>query len=63
MTIENACVECSHDGYRFLAGSPRHHRRWRLEENGLRVEDWLTDRRHTAVARFHLAPVHWRWNP
>lgn len=56
VTIDNACVECSHDGYRFLAGSPRHHRRWCVEENGLRVEDWLTDRRHMAVARFHLAP-------
>lgn len=56
VTIGNFCVECSQDGYRFLAGSPRHHRRWSVDEDGLRVEDWLTDRRHTAVARFHLAP-------
>lgn len=56
VTIENFRVEGSHDGYRFLTGSPRHYRRWSMEEGELRVEDWLTDARHMAVARFHLAP-------
>lgn len=56
VTIDDFCVECWHDGYRFLAGSPRHHRRWTFDANGLRVEDWLAGRCHPAVARFHLAP-------
>ncbi len=56
VSVENFTVECSHDGYRFLSGAPRHYRRWILEADGLRVDDWLTDSRHPAVARFHLAP-------
>ncbi len=49
-------VEASHDGYRFLPGSPKHHRRWCFGEDWLRVEDRLSVPRHPAVARFHLAP-------
>jgi uncharacterized heparinase superfamily protein len=50
-------VEAAHDGYRVLAGRPRHRRRWSLSRTGLRVDDLVTGRgRHTIVIRWHLAP-------
>lgn len=49
-------VECSHDGYRRLAGSPVHTRRWRLEDGNLRVIDTVTAGAGRAVAHFPLHP-------
>jgi uncharacterized heparinase superfamily protein len=50
-------VEAAHDGYRHLRGRPRHHRRWTLDRNGLRVDDTVTGQgRHRVVLRWHLAP-------
>ena len=56
-TPSEVVVTASHDGYRALPGSPRHHRRWTLSEAGLQVEDEVTgDGRHVVVVRWHLAP-------
>lgn len=48
-------VECSHDGYRWMPGSPVHHRRWIMGANDLRVEDQVSAAL-PAIARFLLAP-------
>lgn len=55
--VEGWQVEGSHDGYAHLPGAPRHHRRWRLEADGLLVEDRLDPAPvEAAVAWLHLAP-------
>ncbi len=49
-------VAAAHDGYRYLPGRPRHHRRWSLSADGLRVVDTVTGSgRHRIVVRWHLA--------
>ena len=48
-------VDCSHDGYRRLAGRPVHRRRWRLDGSELRVRDRV-DGGVPAVARYILYP-------
>ena len=49
--------EAGHDGFRRLPGHPRHHRRWSLTGDGLRVEDVVAGRgRHEVVIRWQLAP-------
>lgn len=55
--IDGWQVEGSHDGYTHLPGAPRHHRRWRLETDGLQVEDWLDPvTSEASQAWLHLAP-------
>lgn len=49
-------ASCSHDGYRRLPGRVTHHRRWRLTEAGLEVEDTLQGSCDHAEARFHFHP-------
>jgi len=50
-------IAAAHDGYRSLRGGPRHHRRWSLRNDELRIEDTVTGRgRHHLVVRWHLAP-------
>jgi hypothetical protein len=50
-------VEAAHDGYRNLAGRPRHRRRWTLRPHELQVDDTVTGRgRHRVTVRWHLAP-------
>lgn len=49
-------VSGSHDGWSFLPNSPRHHRRWDFEEQGVRVEDHLTSVQAVALVRYHLSP-------
>lgn len=50
-------VEAAHDGYRSLPGRPRHHRRWTLDAEALRVDDTVSGRgRHEVMVRWHLAP-------
>ena len=50
-------LTAAHDGYRHLAGAPRHQRRWRLEPDGLALEDHLDGSgRHRLAVRFHFAP-------
>ena len=52
--------EAAHDGFRRLPGHPRHHRRWSLASDGLRVEDVVAGRgRHEVVIRWQLARVGW----
>ena len=48
-------LRAAHDGYRFLPGAPRHHRRWRFESSSLHVEDTLSAVVE-GVSRHHLAP-------
>jgi len=50
------CVSAGHDGYRFLAGRPRHRRAWRLTRDGLSVVDEIVGGSHRAIARFPLHP-------
>ncbi len=46
-----------HDGYRFLAGQPRHRRRLLLSDDGLRVSDAITGSGvHDVAAYFHFHP-------
>lgn len=54
--IQGFEVQAAHDGYRHLAGRPTHRRRWRLEQQQLRVQDLLEGAAEPAVARYHLAP-------
>lgn len=49
-------ASCGHDGYRRLPGRVTHHRRWRLTEAGLDVEDTLQGSCDHAEARFHFHP-------
>jgi uncharacterized heparinase superfamily protein len=52
-----ATVEAAHDGYRHLPGRPRHHRRWSLSSDELRIDDTVTGQgRHRIIVRWHLAP-------
>lgn len=51
-----AVVEASHDGYRFLPGSPSHRRRWTLNSDALTVTDTISGSFRRATARLHLHP-------
>ena len=49
--------EAAHDGFRRLPGRPRHHRRWSLTSDGLRVDNVVAGRgRREIVIRWQLAP-------
>ena len=49
--------EAAHDGFRQRPGRPRHHRRWSLTSDGLRVDDVVAGRgRHEIIIRWQLAP-------
>jgi uncharacterized heparinase superfamily protein len=49
-------IEAWHDGFRRLAGRPRHRRRWFLTAAGLRVDDLVSGQgRHQVVIYWHLA--------
>jgi uncharacterized heparinase superfamily protein len=51
-------VECSHDGYRRLAGQPIHRRVWLMGTDGLTVTDTVTKlAERPAVARYILHPA------
>ena len=61
LTVQTGCsaltFEAVHDGFRRRPGHPRHHRRWSLTSDGLRVDDLITGRgRHEIVIRWQLAP-------
>jgi uncharacterized heparinase superfamily protein len=57
LAVAGQAVECSHDGYAHLPGSPRHIRRWEFADDGLVVSDCVAPpSAEGAVARFHLAP-------
>ena len=50
-------LEAAHDGFRRLPGRPRHHRRWSLTSDGMRIDDLVAGRgRHEIVIRWQLAP-------
>lgn len=55
-TPNRVVVHGSHDGYRRLPGRNIHWRRWTFGRDTLHVEDTLTGRFRTAVARLHLHP-------
>lgn len=52
---QGAVVRCSHDGYRWLPGRPRHTRQWALRTTELVVDDEVVGRYREAVTqyRFH----------
>lgn len=50
-------IQCSHDGYDRLRGSPRHTRKWTLTDGSLDVEDRISGPYRRAEARFHLHPA------
>ncbi len=56
LKVGEAEFSCAHDGYRHLAGRPRHHRSWRMTEHELHVDDQVTGGEHPALARYPLAP-------
>ncbi|MEI2453752.1 alginate lyase family protein [Lysobacter firmicutimachus] len=49
-------LEAAHDGYKRLPGRAVHCRRWRLQEDQLRVEDRIEGRFARAVARYRTPP-------
>ncbi|MEM6571124.1 MAG: alginate lyase family protein [Planctomycetota bacterium] len=49
-------VACSHDGYKRLPGKVIHRRTWRFADRSIDVEDTLTGRFDSAIARLHLHP-------
>ncbi len=50
-------IGAAHDGYRWLRGKPKHHRRWQLGESRLVVLDTVSSTAsHACQARFHLDP-------
>lgn len=49
-------VTCAHDGYRRLGGDVIHRRSWHLLPNSLTIDDLVSGRYTSAVARFHLHP-------
>lgn len=51
-----ATVLCSHNGYKYLSGSPVHRRTWILKENVIKVNDVIFGSCSQAVARFILYP-------
>ena len=51
------CVECSHDGYKRLDGSPTHTRSWILYRDKLVVEDTVDSPDLPAQARFYFHPA------
>ena len=57
--LQGWTVTGTHDGWRYLPGSPVHRREWTLAGDALVVDDRLTPvapAMPVAVARFHLAP-------
>lgn len=49
-------VTCAHNGYARLPGKPVHHRTWRMNDEGLIVNDRVEGQHQTAEARFHFHP-------
>jgi uncharacterized heparinase superfamily protein len=49
-------IHCAHNGYKRLAGSPVHHREWRLSDSRLMVCDTIQGGFQRAVTRIHLHP-------
>lgn len=50
-------IECGHDGYRRLPGSPVHARTWTAADGALTVHDRVTGGFRRAQARYHLHPL------
>ncbi|KIN90189.1 heparinase II/III family protein [Thauera sp. SWB20] len=53
---QGAVVRCSHDGYRWLPGRPRHTRQWTLHAAELVVDDELAGDYRAAVAQYRFHP-------
>jgi len=49
-------VECAHNGYRHLAGSPVHKRTWQLSDIELQLHDSVSGSYASAESRFHFHP-------
>lgn len=50
-------VQCAHDGYSHLPGSPIHARRWTVGSGQLMVHDTVTARHRQAASYWHLHPA------
>ena len=50
-------IAAAHDGYRRLGGRVVHHREWRCRPSQLVIQDRLSGRFRSAVARYHLHPA------
>jgi uncharacterized heparinase superfamily protein len=48
---------CAHNGYSRLPGRPVHRRIWRMDEEGLTVEDLISGKHSNAESRFHFHPA------
>ncbi|MFL5482606.1 MAG: heparinase II/III family protein [Gemmatimonadaceae bacterium] len=55
-TGNETVVQCSHDGYSWLPGSPLHSRKWRVEGHSLVIRDQIRGPFRHAEARFRLHP-------
>ena len=53
---QGVVVRCSHDGYRWLPGLPRHTRQWALHATELVVDDELAGDYREAVAQYRFHP-------
>jgi uncharacterized heparinase superfamily protein len=49
-------VECSHNGYKRLSGSPIHKRNWIIDQNKVIIKDHITGVFASAVSRFIFHP-------
>jgi uncharacterized heparinase superfamily protein len=50
-------VQCSHDGYARLRGSPQHIRSWTLGQGSLQIDDRIAGKFSQAESRFHFHPA------
>ena len=49
-------VSCAHNGYYWLPGKPVHRRRWRMDDDGLSIDDQVEGPCGKEEARFHFHP-------
>jgi uncharacterized heparinase superfamily protein len=53
-SVDSLSVQCAHNGYHMLRGSPTHTRRWSIDENKILIEDRVDGGHQSAVSRFIL---------
>lgn len=53
-TCNNLSIQCSHTGYKWLAGSPMHARQWQIDEDKISIKDKVTGKFSYAISRLIL---------